>query len=60
MYLCIFKSVLKGFRADEIVYNWESQGILDAAKKIANAGVTKAEIRENLRNFVWNDTLAGY
>lgn len=45
-------------RANEIVQNWENQGILDAAKKISNAGLTKDEIRENLINFVWNDTLA--
>lgn len=45
-------------RANEIVQNWENQGILDAAKKISNAGLTKDEIRENLTNFVWNDTLA--
>ena len=45
-------------RANEIVQNWENQGILDAAKKISNAGLTKDEVRENLINFVWNDTLA--
>lgn len=45
-------------RANEIVQNWENQGILDAAKKISNAGLTKDKIRENLTNFVWNDTLA--
>lgn len=45
-------------RANEIVQNWENQGILDAAKKISNAGLTKDEVRENLTNFVWNDTLA--
>lgn len=45
-------------RANAIVNEWESQGILKGAEKIANIGTTKEEIRENLKNFVWNDTFA--
>lgn len=44
--------------AEAIVSNWESQGILKGAEKVANIGTTEAEIRENLKNFVWNDTFA--
>lgn len=45
-------------RAQVIVATFEAQGVSKAAKKIANAGKTKEEIRENLINFVWNDTFA--
>lgn len=45
-------------RAEGIVSNWEGQGILRGAEKVANIGTTEEEIRENLKNFVWNDTFA--
>ena len=45
-------------RAESIVANWEAQGILKGAEKIANIGTSEEEIRENLINFVWNDTFA--
>ncbi len=45
-------------RAEAIVSSWESQGILKGAEKVANIGTTEEEIRENLKNFVWNDTFA--
>lgn len=45
-------------RAESIVATWEAQGILKGAEKVANIGTTEEEIRENLKNFVWNDTFA--
>lgn len=45
-------------RAESIVTAWEAQGILKGAEKVANIGTTEEEIRENLKNFVWNDTFA--
>ena len=45
-------------KAEAVVNNWEAQGITKATKKIANAGKSKEDIRENLINFVWNDTFA--
>lgn len=45
-------------RADAVVASWETQGILKGAEKVANIGTTEEEIRENLKNFVWNDTFA--
>ena len=45
-------------RAEAVVSSWESQGILKGAEKVANIGTTEEEIRENLKNFVWNDTFA--
>lgn len=45
-------------RANDIVDKWYSDGLFDGAKKIANLGKTEEEIRANLINFVWNDTLA--
>lgn len=45
-------------KAESIVANWEKQGILEAAKKVKNIGNTAEEIRENLKNFIWNDTFA--
>lgn len=45
-------------RAESVVATWEAQGILKGAEKVANIGTTKEEIRENLKNFVWNDTFA--
>ena len=45
-------------RAQSIVDDWETQGITKATKKISGAGKSKEDIRENLINFVWNDTFA--
>lgn len=45
-------------RAESVVASWEAQGILKGAEKVANIGTTEEEIRENLKNFVWNDTFA--
>lgn len=45
-------------RAESVVTAWEAQGILKGAEKVANIGTTEEEIRENLKNFVWNDTFA--
>lgn len=45
-------------RAESVVTAWEVQGILKGAEKVANIGTTEEEIRENLKNFVWNDTFA--
>ena len=45
-------------RATRIVYQWETAGLFEGAKKINNIGKTDDEIRENLTNFVWNDTFA--
>ena len=45
-------------KAESVVSTWEKQGILEGAKEIENIGTTKEEIRENLINFVWNDTFA--
>lgn len=45
-------------RAESVVSAWEAQGILKGAEKVANIGTTEEEIRENLKNFVWNDTFA--
>lgn len=45
-------------RAEAVVAAWEAQGILKGAEKVANIGTTEGEIRENLKNFVWNDTFA--
>lgn len=45
-------------RADAVVASWEAQGIFKGAEKITNIGTTEEEIRENLKNFVWNDTFA--
>lgn len=45
-------------RAESVVAAWEAQGILKGAEKVANIGTTEEEIRENLKNFVWNDTFA--
>lgn len=45
-------------RAQSIVNDWKSQGISKASLKVDGAGKTKEEVRENLINFVWNDTFA--
>ena len=45
-------------RAESIVSSWETQGILKGAEKVSNIGTSETEIRENLKNFVWNDTFA--
>lgn len=45
-------------RASRIVAQWDKQGIVKAAMNIQGAGKTEAEVRENLKNFVWNDTYA--
>lgn len=45
-------------RAESVVATWEAQGTLKGAEKVANIGTTEEEIRENLKNFVWNDTFA--
>ena len=45
-------------KAEAVVTAWEEQGILKGAEKVANIGTTEGEIRENLKNFVWNDTFA--
>lgn len=45
-------------RAEGVVAAWEAQGILKGAEKVANIGTTEEEIRENLKNFVWNDAFA--
>lgn len=45
-------------KAEAVVTAWEAQGILKGAEKVANIGTTEGEIRENLKNFVWNDTFA--
>jgi hypothetical protein len=45
-------------RAESIVSGWEISGIMKGAERVANIGTTEAEIRENLKNFVWNDTFA--
>ena len=45
-------------KAESVVAAWEAQGILKGAEKVANIGTTEEEIRENLKNFVWNDTFA--
>lgn len=45
-------------KAEAVVTAWEEQGILKGAEKVANIGTTEEEIRENLKNFVWNDTFA--
>lgn len=45
-------------RAESVVATWEAQGLLKGAEKVANTGTTEEEIRENLKNFVWNDTFA--
>lgn len=45
-------------RAESVVATWEAQGLLKGAGKVANIGTTEEEIRENLKNFVWNDTFA--
>lgn len=45
-------------KAEAVVTAWEAQGILKGAEKVANIGTTEEEIRENLKNFVWNDTFA--
>lgn len=45
-------------RAESVVATWEAQGLLKGAEKVANIGTTEEEIRENLKNFVWNDTFA--
>ncbi len=46
-------------KAEAVVTAWEAQGILKkGVEKVANIGTTEEEIRENLKNFVWNDTFA--
>lgn len=45
-------------KAESIVAKWENDGILEGAKKISGIGKEDAEVRENLINFVWNDTFA--
>ena len=45
-------------RAEAVVTDWTTKGIVEGAKQIAGVGTGDAEIRENLINFVWNDTFA--
>lgn len=45
-------------RAEAVVTAWESQGIMKGAESVTNIDTSKEEIRENLKNFVWNDTFA--
>lgn len=43
----------------ETIYNtWKNSGIVDGAKKIKGIGDTDEEVKENLINFIWNDTFA--
>lgn len=45
-------------RAKAIVDDWTAKGIVEGAKQITDVGTEDAEVRENLINFVWNDTFA--
>ena len=45
-------------RAQQILKNWGTTGIVKAARKIANAGSKDADVLNTLENFIWNDTLA--
>lgn len=45
-------------RATRIVDQWQESGLFEGAKKVDKLGKTDDEIRENLINFVWNDTFA--
>ena len=45
-------------RIDTILKEWEKKGIIEACKKIENVGTNSDTIKDNLRNFIWNDTFA--
>jgi hypothetical protein len=45
-------------KVNNIISNWEKQGIINGLKKVKGIGATKEEIRNTLENFIWNDTFA--
>lgn len=45
-------------RVNSILSDWTNMGILEGAKKIKGIGTTEEEIKSNVENFIWNDTLA--
>lgn len=45
-------------KANKILDQYEKDGIIDAASSIENIGNSKEEIRDNIENFIWNDTFA--
>lgn len=45
-------------RADKIFAEWKESGITDKCSSIKGVGTAEEVIEENLRKFIWNDTLA--
>lgn len=45
-------------RADKILEQWEKNGVIAKSKQIESVGVKDEIVRENLRNFIWNDAFA--
>lgn len=45
-------------KAENLYIEWKNSGVIEGAKKIKGIGKTEEEIKENIINFVWNDTFA--
>lgn len=44
--------------AESTLQKWEESGILEGAKNIENIGSNEEEIKESIRQYVWNSTFA--
>lgn len=44
--------------AESTLQKWEEQGILEGAKNIENIGSNEEEIKESIKQYVWNSTFA--
>lgn len=45
-------------KADKILEQWEKNGVIAKSKQVENVGVKDEIVKENLRNFIWNDAFA--
>ena len=45
-------------RADAILSSYERDGLFEAAKSIQNIGSSEEEIKDNIEQFIWNDSFA--
>lgn len=45
-------------KAENLYMEWKNSGVIEGAKKIKGIGKTEEEIKENIINFIWNDTFA--